>query len=236
MKVFLTNDLPCIIRNLFDNYIGRHFDRFFQDPLCIKLENTTGYHIYPSLREGAIVYSGGVGGDISFELQLAKKYNAKIFLFDPTPTGINLMKKIKNKNINFYKLGLSGKTGDFHFELLNRVNCGSYSMSQKGGVVLPCISISDFYKKNKHSKIDLLKIDIEGFEYGVIDDILSNDIDIQQIVLEFHGWMKKMPRGLDKIAKRKLKEKGYVQVFKNRNDYTFVKESIKQNFERLRRC
>ena len=38
-----------------------------------------------------------------------------------------------------------------------------------------------------HTHIDVLKMDIEGSEFLVIDDILNSDISITQILIEFHG-------------------------------------------------
>ncbi len=36
------------------------------------------------LNENSIIYSGGVGEDMSFDLLLLSKYNCNIFLIDPT--------------------------------------------------------------------------------------------------------------------------------------------------------
>ena len=122
-------------------------------------------------------------------------------------------------------MGLSGKHGNNLFSKPSDLKEGSYN-GVGGNIEFPCTSVSEFMKKESHKKIDLLKIDIEGFEYGVIDDIFRNKIDISQIVLEFHGWMKGIPKAFDKIAKKKLKRLGYVVVFKSNNDYTFVKKEL----------
>jgi hypothetical protein len=37
-----------------------------------------------------------------------------------------------------------------------------------------------------HSHIDLLKMDIEGAEYDVIDDFLDHEIHVSQLLVEFH--------------------------------------------------
>jgi hypothetical protein len=41
-------------------------------------------------------------------------------------------------------------------------------------------------QENGWNHIDLLKMDIEGFEYAVIDDILAHRLDVRQICVEFH--------------------------------------------------
>jgi len=42
----------------------------------------------------SIVISGGVGEDISFDVDFASEYNAKIFLYDPTPRAIQHFKTV----------------------------------------------------------------------------------------------------------------------------------------------
>lgn len=37
-----------------------------------------------------------------------------------------------------------------------------------------------------HTQIDLLKIDIEGSEFSVIEDVLNNNVPVRQICVEIH--------------------------------------------------
>eukprot|EP00002_Diphylleia_rotans_P028528 TRINITY_DN5764_c0_g1_i4.p1 TRINITY_DN5764_c0_g1~~TRINITY_DN5764_c0_g1_i4.p1 ORF type:complete len:115 (+),score=14.45 TRINITY_DN5764_c0_g1_i4:206-550(+) len=46
--------------------------------------------------------------------------------------------------------------------------------------------LSTIMKLLGHRHIDVCKIDIEGSEWGIIDDLLENKPDIDQIFLEFH--------------------------------------------------
>lgn len=47
-------------------------------------------------------------------------------------------------------------------------------------------SLSDIVKELGHERIDIVKIDIEGSEYSVIDSILSAPVEIDQILIEIH--------------------------------------------------
>jgi hypothetical protein len=41
-------------------------------------------------------------------------------------------------------------------------------------------------KRNGHNHIDLLKIDIEGSEYEVLEDLLRRRLPVNQVLVEFH--------------------------------------------------
>lgn len=69
---------------------------------CIKLGTNYGGWYLPSdieLDENSVIYSGGVGEDISFDLILSDKYNSNIYLIDPTKRSVKHFEEIKQ----FYK-------------------------------------------------------------------------------------------------------------------------------------
>ncbi len=39
-----------------------------------------------------------------------------------------------------------------------------------------------------HKRLDVCKVDIEGSEWGLLDDIIHNKLQIDQIFFEFHGF------------------------------------------------
>jgi hypothetical protein len=78
-----------------------------------------GFYIYPDLLdENSIIYSFGIGEDISFDKALIEKHNCNIYGFDPTPKSINWIKgQNLPKEFCFYEFGISDKSGNVDFYL-----------------------------------------------------------------------------------------------------------------------
>ena len=70
-----------------------------------KIGSVDSWHIICDNLMNTVCYSGGVGKDITFETEIAEKYNCEVYLFDPSPTGIETA---KNNKPNFW--GISRKT------------------------------------------------------------------------------------------------------------------------------
>jgi len=185
-----------------------------------------------SLNNNSIVYSIGIGKDVSFDLDIIKKYNCKIFAFDPTPKSINWVNKnVNNKNFIFSPTGISIKKGSKSFYLPKESKhvSGSlkkiFTVDQNNAVELDFDTLKNQMIKNNHQKIDLLKMDIEGSEYDVIDSILTDKIEIDQILVEFHPHLIQNGRSKTKNSIKKLENIGY-KCFARSNsflEYSFIK-------------
>jgi FkbM family methyltransferase len=154
-----------------------------------------GFYIFPnSLSENSIIYSFGIGDDISFDISLIKKFNCKIFAFDPTPKSIYYINDnfISLSNFHFFDYGLSNISGLQNFYLPKNNNFISGSTINQNNVNINnfiLVKMKTFKEINEifdHKIIDILKMDIEGSEYDVIDDILNSNVIINQILVEFH--------------------------------------------------
>ena len=76
----------------------------------IRLGTNYGGWLIPSdniINENSIIYSAGVGEDISFDIILQSKYNCHIYLIDPTEKAIKhydeCNKYFNNKNLKIIK-------------------------------------------------------------------------------------------------------------------------------------
>jgi hypothetical protein len=82
--------------------------------------------------------------------------------------------------------------------------------------------------ENGHQRLDLLKLDIEGAEYKVIDSLLADAIDVGVLCVEYDEWFNPLDAGYrQRIAASvaKLGAAGYAMVRSHGNgNYTFMKQ------------
>ena len=148
------------------------------------------------LNENAIIYSFGIGEDISFDLQLINEFKCKVYGFDPTPKSINWVNQQQiTTNFIFSDYGIGKETEWVTFYLPKNTNHVSGSMfnfstvNELEPIVVSVKKFIDIASEFNHKIIDVLKMDIEGSEYGVIPSILESGVIIKQILIEFHHRM-----------------------------------------------
>lgn len=197
--------------------------------------SSAGFHVYTELlNSNSIIYSFGVGEDISFDEELINEFNCSVFGFDPTPKSIQF---IKNKTVpnkfHFFPFGIYSYNGNIKFYLPlnpNHVSCtitniyGSDQIEDKI-IEVPVRKFSSIVDEFGHKKIEILKLDIEGSEYDVLDDILGAQVEINQILIEFHHRFSTISINRTKEAIKKLNYFGYrIAAISNQfEEYTFIK-------------
>jgi FkbM family methyltransferase len=179
-----------------------------------------GFYIYPALLNPlSIVYSFGIGKDISFDLACIRNHSCKVFAFDPTPKSIEWIKKQKLPGqFHFHEYGIStAQSGLFDFYLPSNSKGVSGSLEaqiqevdKNDFIKVLMKSFCDIAQELGHSHIDVLKMDIEGAEYQALDTLLNSGVTIDQILIEFHdrsfGWEEIK----SKEPVQKLTERGYL--------------------------
>ncbi|MDD2822968.1 MAG: FkbM family methyltransferase [Candidatus Daviesbacteria bacterium] len=191
---------------------------FFQQQICLKKHFGTPYGGWTIALEGinknSIIYSFGIGTDISFDLDLIKKYSLTINAFDPTPKSLEWLKQQKiPKSLKVYQWGIADYDGKEKFTLPPQENFVSFRKTKKDksdkNIKLPVFQLSTIMKKLGHKRIDILKMDIEGFEYQVIENILKSNLEIKQILVEFHHRFSGFSKKDTEKAINKLNKFGY---------------------------
>ena len=144
------------------------------------------------LNQDSIIYSMGIGNDIEFDLELIKSFGCKVHAFDPTPKSLEWLKtQDLPKEFIVHPVAVNNKDGEITFYPPDENSGFSASTIQKDDTKsksynVPAKRISSLMKELGHTKIDLLKMDIEGAEYDVIDDFVKSNIKAKQLLVEIH--------------------------------------------------
>ncbi|SHG58965.1 FkbM family methyltransferase [Flagellimonas flava] len=180
-------------------------------------QDLAGFFVCPDLlNESSVVYSFGIGQDISFDKALINDFNCKVYGFDPTPKSIDWLKGQETPNrFAFFDFGIGVKTEDTSFFLpINDDNVsGSLEkhvrVSENKRIDVHMKSLDDILRMLGHNKIDVLKMDIEGSEYDIIESFVQSDVQVDQLLIEFHDrfFDSASPKSLSSV--RRLNEKGY---------------------------
>jgi FkbM family methyltransferase len=199
----------------------------------------TDYGGWPLLtsqtRVGTSIFSFGVGEDISFDLAAIDQFGANINAFDPTPKSLRWINEQKlPETFCFHMVGLAAEDGEVEFFAPEKDQNVSYSaqpapnsdLAQK--VSAPVKRLETLVAELGVTSPDILKMDIEGFEYAVIDDILAGAIRPQQWLIEFHHQMYKISNERTEEAVAKLRDGGYLlyYVSESGHEYGFVHNSV----------
>ena len=174
-----------------------------------------GYFLDASLiGPNAIVYSLGVGEDISFDLALIKRFGLTVHGFDPTPQVKTwLASQTLPKEFHFHDFGIADFDGEACFYLPPRPDYISHSLIparqySRESIRVPMARLATAMRQLGHTRIDVLKMDIEGAEYGVVENLVREKIPVRQILVEFHHRLSSIGVGKTRRAIALLREYG----------------------------
>jgi FkbM family methyltransferase len=187
------------------------------------------------LDSDSICYCVGCGEDISFDLGLIDSFGCHVYGFDPTPRAIAHVKDAAggNQKYHFYDIGLWDKEDTLRFFVPKNPDHVSHSLlnlqKTEEYISVNVKRLSHLMKELGHQKIDLLKIDIEGAEYKVIESIIEDDINVRVLCVEYDECFNPLDAEYrDRIRKsvNSLIKNGYSLVCNQGNgNYTFVKDA-----------
>ena len=186
-----------------------------------------------SLARDSVVVDVGLGEDISFSESLIAKYDCLVSGFDPTPRAIAYVEKKSNPRLRLFELAVGGASGVAEFFLpANRQHVsGSISHERHLGeesIRVRVITIAEVMELLGISRIDLLKLDIEGTEYDVIEsaDFGACAGCIDQLCVEFHHRWQGRGKGSTECAVAKLQDLGFDCAWYSRSsneEFLFVR-------------
>lgn len=166
--------------------------------------------------QNPVVFSFGVGRDISFDEVMIRRFGATIYAFDPTP---HCLEWIRNqelpKSFHFYPIGVAAFNGEAAFLMPTRQEYVSFSRAPSADIPgvkkFRTMSLDSLVKYVNNVEPVIIKMDIEGFEYEVLDYLVDvSDLRPTQLLVEFHHDVIRCCRRPDTLrVVSKLRSVGY---------------------------
>jgi FkbM family methyltransferase len=190
-----------------------------------------GWPLLEDTPKGALVFSFGIGTDISFDCAAIEKFGCQVHGFDPTPRSLEwIAAQVLPSGFQFHPVGLAEIDGVSEFEPPVKSAHVSFSrakIAQKNSakmVVASVQTLESIVKNIGKGLPSVVKMDIEGFEYSVIANICLGSLRPRQLLVEFHHDLYGYARRDTEEAVQALKNVGYkiFHVAESGREYGFV--------------
>jgi len=152
------------------------------------------------LNEKSVVFDiGGYNGQWTSEI--FSKYCCFVYIFEPVEEfALNIKERFfKNKKIFVYDFGLANETKIVNISVDH--DSSSTFKDGKKTTEIRLVNIMDFIPENGIEKIDLMKINIEGGEYDLVDSLLKSGfiMKISDLQIQFHDFVENAEERMTKI-------------------------------------
>jgi FkbM family methyltransferase len=142
------------------------------------------------LNEKSVVFDvGGYKGE--FASDIFCKYDATIYVFEPIQSFFQIIQKkfSNNHKVKAYNYGLAGKDDQMQISMSD--NSSSIFLKTEDSETIQLKSIVNFIQENNILSVDLIKINIEGGEYELLEALIENNLIsvFKNIQVQFHDFL-----------------------------------------------
>ena len=173
-----------------------------------------GWRFVPHLlTSDSVVYSFGIGTDISWDLKLIDDVGCDIHAFDDTPVSNAWLERTLRENrwpekaqhmllFHHHHYLLGAENGNMTIDLpvghgvsFAAVATGGARQFQGHSHTVEARTLESLMRMLKHTRLDLLKVDIESAEFGLFNALLATRsataparrLPVCQLLIEFHS-------------------------------------------------
>jgi len=182
----------AVRRRSFEFWLER--TRLLAAPGLIELGSAYGGWIVPGdlIEPPWLCYCVGAGGDVSFDLELIRRYGVTVRAFDPVAEYVEsaLAQAGGEQRFSAYQAAIAAGDGSLRMQITH--DARSRSVSPAGVyesdkfVELPGRSLRSLMSELGDDQVDLLKLDIEGSEYVVLPTIDLVALGVRVFAVQLH--------------------------------------------------
>jgi FkbM family methyltransferase len=165
------------------------------------------------IRPGAVAYCVGAGEDVSFDLELLAR-GCTVRTIDPTPRAIEYVRSLnlRTERFTFVPVGLGhpGRRRMYAPRDSRHVSHSLVNLQRTSNYIeVDVMTPGELMRRLGDDHIDLLKVDVEGAEYEVIEWLLRENVRPHVLCIEFD---QPQPIRRSRRALRALQNVGYSLV------------------------
>ncbi|MBD3240816.1 MAG: FkbM family methyltransferase [Chitinivibrionales bacterium] len=217
------------------------------------------------LNGSSVCVLAGAGEDISFDVGIVQRYGCRVYILDPTPRARAHFEELVDRTIKGEPMPINysrraayaldkDKLPKLHFEALGVWTCSAtckfYAPSANTHVSHSLVNVQkteDYFEARTErlstilprygiTRLDLLKLDIAGAEYGVLASLIEDQLDVRALCVEFTE--SNTPADEHAVARieqaiERLLRAGYVAVNTDANcNVTFLRSDVYRKLHR----
>lgn len=185
-----------------------------------------------------VIYSFGIGEDITFDADMMERFDCTIYGFDPTPRAIAYAQTQHETypSFKFYPYGVWSEDTDMKFYNPRKAHFASYSIlnlrHQEAFIMAKVKTIKTLMQELGHHHVDLIKMDVEGAEQMVIPNLIADKIQTKVLCIEYDQPVETFSRlawqcfTQSILLTRRLKQAGYHLVCVEGLTATYLHETV----------
>jgi FkbM family methyltransferase len=155
------------------------------------------------LDSSSVIFDLG-GFDGKWSAEIYARYSANIFIFEPVKAYYNIIagKFKRNDKVHCFNFGLAEIDKESEISV-DGIASSTYIKNKRNETIIFKNAVS-FFLDNKIEKIDLMKINIEGGEYDLLDLLISSGFieKINNIQVQFHSFVPNARARMENIQKQ----------------------------------
>jgi len=175
-------------------------------------------HDFKLTKKSVVFDVGGYIGEWAEEI--SKRYGSKLYVFEPvTKYAATISSRLKKSpNVKVYRAGLGGENRTDAISIDELASSVFIETNNKEKIEIT--DIVDFCKDNKIRKIDLIKMNIEGGEYELLERMITSGLihKTTTLLIQFHNFVPNGELRMENIQKKLSK------THRQRFQYLFVWE------------
>ena len=177
---------------------------------------------YPFKDNWVVFDCGGYLGDFCQDV-LDKNENLDIYVFEPVQKYCNSIRERfqHHKNVKVFDFGLGSKNKSIDIDL-NDLHSSEFTASDKRKLIsCEIVNVLNFLEQKNIKHIDLIKLNIEGGEYDLLEKLISSGFirNIKNLQIQFHNYgqwsIDARARMREQLAKTHKSTWSYGWIFEN---------------------